>query len=74
LGQWFSWYGDNQMKLNFWIIYLAGAFDDLGVPNYKTLARWAWRRYKKRQWKAAKATPISPALQTTERNETDSGT
>lgn len=49
LGQWFSWYGDNQMKLNFWIIYLAGAFDDLGVPNYKTLARWAWRRYHKRK-------------------------
>lgn len=56
LGQWFSWYSDNQMKLNFWIIYLAGAFDDLGVPNYKTLARWAWRRHKKRSAKVPSAT------------------
>jgi hypothetical protein len=49
LGVWFSWYGDNQMKLDFWIIYLSGAFDDLGVPNFKTLARWAWRRMQKRK-------------------------
>jgi len=49
VGAWFSWYGDNQMKLNFWLIYLAGAFDDLGVPNFKTLARWAWRRMQKRK-------------------------
>jgi len=46
---------DNQMKLNFWIIYLAWAFDDMGVPNYKTLARWAWHRYKKRQAGAQRA-------------------
>jgi hypothetical protein len=49
LGGWFSWYGDNQMKLDFWIIYLGGAFDDLGVPNFKTLARRAWRRIQKRK-------------------------
>jgi len=48
-GVWFSWYGDNQMKLDFWIIYLSGAFDDLGVPNFKTLARWVWRRMQKRK-------------------------
>jgi hypothetical protein len=48
LGVWFSWYEANQMKLNFWILYLAGAFDDLGVPNFKTLARWGWRRMQKR--------------------------
>jgi hypothetical protein len=49
LNDWFSWYNVNQMKLNFWILYIAGAFDDLGVPNFKTLARWAWRRLQKRQ-------------------------
>jgi hypothetical protein len=49
LSDWFSWYDANQMKLNFWILYIAGAFDDLGVPNFKTLARWAWRRMQKRK-------------------------
>jgi hypothetical protein len=49
LADWFSWYDANQMKLAFWFIYLAGAFDDLGVPNYKTLARWVWRRIQKRK-------------------------
>jgi hypothetical protein len=53
LGDWFSWYGANQMKLDFWLIYIAGAFDDLGVPNFKTLARWAWRRMRKRNSPAA---------------------
>ena len=48
LGDWFSWYNANQTNLTFWFIYIAGAFDDLGVPNFKTLARWAWRRYQKR--------------------------
>lgn len=49
LREWFSWYGDNQKKLTFWFFYLAGAFDDLGVPNFKTLARWTWRRMQKRK-------------------------
>ena len=49
LGDWFSWYGANHMKLNFWLIYIAGAFDDMGVPNLKTLARWGWRRMQKRK-------------------------
>jgi len=48
LGVWFSWYNDNQAKLTFWVIYFGGAFDDLGVPNFKTLARWGWRRFQKR--------------------------
>jgi hypothetical protein len=46
---WILWYGDNHLKLNFWIIYLGSAFDDLGVPNFKTLARWAWRRWRQRK-------------------------
>ncbi|MGO8700201.1 MAG: hypothetical protein ACLQVY_21130 [Limisphaerales bacterium] len=35
--------------MNFWILYAAGVFDDLGVPNLKTLARWLWRRWRKKQ-------------------------
>jgi hypothetical protein len=49
LGQWLAWYQANQIKLTFWILYLSGALDDLGVPNFKTLARWAWRRMKQRK-------------------------
>lgn len=49
LGSWYSWYEANNEKLYFWLIYLAGVFDDLGVPNFKTLARWAWRRWQKRK-------------------------
>ncbi|HWD18323.1 MAG TPA: hypothetical protein VHB20_03525 [Verrucomicrobiae bacterium] len=43
----FSWYGSNAAKLNFWFVYITGVFDDLGVPNFKTLACWLWRRYRK---------------------------
>jgi hypothetical protein len=49
LGAWISWYGANQGKLTFWFIYLCEAFDDLGIPNIKTLARWAWRRRRKQK-------------------------
>jgi hypothetical protein len=35
---------------------LGGAFDDLGVPNLKTLARWTWRRMRKRKPTALPAT------------------
>ncbi len=53
---WFFWYDANHMKLTFWVIYLGGAFDDLGVPNFKTLARWTWRRLHKRKRTALPAT------------------
>lgn len=48
LGSWFGWYGENQLKLTFWVLYLAAICDDLGIPNVKTLGRWAWRRFWKR--------------------------
>jgi hypothetical protein len=48
IGRWFSWYGQNQLKFDFWLIYLASVCDDLGLPNLKTLARFAWRRFRKR--------------------------
>jgi hypothetical protein len=42
LERWFSWYGANQTKFAFWLFYSAALCDDLGLPNYKTLARRAW--------------------------------
>jgi hypothetical protein len=46
----FSWYGANQLKFTFWLLYLAAICDDLGVPNLKTIAR-AWRRRLSRKWR-----------------------
>jgi hypothetical protein len=44
---WLSWYGENQFKFNFWVLYLAAICDDLGIPNLKTLGRRIWRRRQK---------------------------
>jgi hypothetical protein len=57
--EWYSWYQTNNHRLYFWILYLAGACDDLGLPNFKTLARFAWRRYRQRQ--ALASTLLAPA-------------
>jgi len=46
---WFGWYGENQFKFNFWLLYVAAICDDLGIPNLKTLARWLWRRVRNRE-------------------------
>ena len=48
IGSWFSWYGENQLKLTFWAFYIAAICDDLGIPNFKTLGRWCWARMRKR--------------------------
>jgi hypothetical protein len=55
LERWFSWYGANQTKFAFWLLYSAALCDDLGLPNYKTLARRAWKGVCKtlQRWKAA---------------------
>lgn len=45
VGGTFAWYSDNQLGFNFWILYVAGVCDDLGIPNLKTLARFAWSRW-----------------------------
>jgi hypothetical protein len=45
--RWFSWYGANQTKFVFWLLYSAALCDDLGLPNYKTLAQRAWKRFCK---------------------------
>jgi hypothetical protein len=44
LARWLNWYGDNQTKFSFWLLYSAALCDDLGLPNYKTLARRLWAR------------------------------
>ncbi len=44
LERWFSWFGANQTKFTFWLLYSAAICDDLGLPNYKTLAQRAWER------------------------------
>jgi hypothetical protein len=41
---WFAWFGQNQAKFDFWLIYFAAICDDLGIPNIKTLGRWIWRK------------------------------
>lgn len=46
--EWWGWLGANQLKFSFWLFYLGAICDDLGLPNYKALGRWAWRRMKSR--------------------------
>jgi hypothetical protein len=58
--QWFSWYGANQTKFAFWLLYSAALCDDLGLPNYKTLARRAWQGISK-ALQRGKAAPMSPS-------------
>jgi hypothetical protein len=50
VGGMFAWYGDNQIRFNFWILYVAAVCDDLGIPNLKTLARLLWARWQKRNF------------------------
>jgi hypothetical protein len=49
VGGLFDWYGDNQLRFNFWILYLAAVCDDLGLPNVKTFARFLWSRWRRQK-------------------------
>ena len=51
IGAWWDWYGENQFKFNFWLLYLAAICDDLGLPNFKTLGRWLGRKVRQRKKK-----------------------
>lgn len=48
VGGMFDWYGDNQLRFNFWILYVGAICDDLGIPNLKTLARFLWSGWRRR--------------------------
>jgi hypothetical protein len=47
VGGLFDWYGDNQLRFNFWLLYIAAVCDDLGLPNLKTLTRFLWSRWRR---------------------------
>ena len=40
-----AWFEANQLSFSFWLLYWAAIADDLGLPNFKTLGRWLWRRW-----------------------------
>jgi hypothetical protein len=63
IGAWFDWYNANQLKLSFWVFYLAAICDDLGLPNLKTLARFLWRRARGQNAVGCSACedPVEPA-------------
>src|SRR5262249_4227038 len=68
---WVDWFGQNQARFDFWIIYLAAICDDLGIPSIKTLGRWLWRKIGKHptttiQTPAAAALPRCDALSETQ--------
>jgi hypothetical protein len=41
-----AWFSENQLKLTFWFFYVSAMCDDLGLTNFKTLARWCWHRLR----------------------------
>jgi hypothetical protein len=54
---WLAWYRGNQLKFTFWLVYVASVCDDLGIPNLKSLARWACTRFQKRRMRKQIRTP-----------------
>lgn len=60
LRPWLGWYDGNQLQFNFWVIYLGGVCDDLGIPNFKSLTRWLRRRKHKHPAPGKVATPNPP--------------
>jgi hypothetical protein len=64
LERWFSWYGDNQPKFLFWLLYSAAICDDLGLPNYKALIRWGRRGLKRWFREGAGARSKTPVTST----------
>jgi len=67
-----GWYKINQPRFLFWLLYTAAICDDLGLPNYKTLGRFLWRRFFKREQQAAPlATAPSSSKESDEPQEPD---
>jgi hypothetical protein len=65
-----AWYKVNQPKFLFWLLYTAAICDDLGLPNYKTLGRFLWRRFVKRE-QPTRALATSSAKQNDDRQARD---
>ena len=42
-----SWLNANQFRFTFWLLYWGAIADDLGLPNFKALGRWLWRRWRR---------------------------
>jgi len=59
-GQW-SWFLANQFKFTFWLLFLGAMLDDLGLPNFKTLGRWLWRRLRRSVRPEPPRPPATPA-------------
>jgi hypothetical protein len=67
-----AWCKANQPRFLFWLLYTAAICDDLGLPNYKTLGRFVWRRFFKRQQPAPVLAPApSNPKESDERQEPD---
>ena len=54
-----AWYKANQPRLLFWLLYTAAICDDLGLPNYKTLGRFLWRRFFKSEQPTPAVAPVA---------------
>ena len=67
-----GWYKINQPRFLFWLLYTAAICDDLGLPNYKTLGKFLWRRFFQRKRPAAAiATDASSSKESDERQAPD---
>jgi len=57
-----AWYKANHYKFIFWLLYTAAICDDLGLPNYKALGRFLWRRFFKPRHSVAQ--PVAASTST----------
>jgi hypothetical protein len=52
-----AWYGEYELRLLFWFLYLSNILDDLGAPNWKSL----WHRARARFGRGGRASRSAPA-------------
>ncbi len=51
-----AWYGEHELRLLFWFLYLSNILDDLGAPNLKSLWRRV-RRFRRARRQASNSKP-----------------
>ena len=51
-----AWYGEHELRLLFWSLYLSNVLDDLGAPNLKSL----WHRARARFGRGGRASKSEP--------------